>query len=80
MMNAYSQAMTWKKITDYWAEWLISENRRGNIGLFFEDEGRVLYDLSHENFITVLNLLQGKKQVWFDDEEESFRASTEEPK
>jgi len=71
--------MSWKKIIDYWAEWKIEEDRRGNIGLSLGDEERVLYDLSHENFITILNLLQGEKQVWFDDEDDSFKASDEEP-
>ena len=71
--------MSWKKVTDYWAEWKIEEDRRGNIGLSFGDDQRVLYDLSHENFITILNLLQGDKAVWFDDEDESFKASGEEP-
>jgi hypothetical protein len=72
--------MSWKKVTDYWAEWKIGADRRGNIGLSFGDEGRVLYDLSHENFITLLNLLQGEKPVWFDDEDESFKVSGEVPK
>ena len=72
--------MSWKKITDYWAEWKIEADRRGNIGISFEDNTRVLYDLSHENFITILNLLQGEKPVWFDDADESFRASSEVPK
>lgn len=72
--------MSWKKVTDYWAEWKIEVDRRGNIGLSFGDDTRVLYDLSHENFITILNLLQGDKTIWFDDEGESFKASSEEPK
>jgi hypothetical protein len=71
--------MSWKRITDYWAEWKIEEDRRGNIALSFGEEERVLYDLSHENFITILNLLQGDKAVWFDDEDESFKASDGEP-
>jgi hypothetical protein len=71
--------MSWKRITDYWAEWKIEEDRRGNIGLSFGEEERVFYDLSHENFVTILNLLQGGKQVWFDDEDDSFKASDEEP-
>ncbi|HOO53511.1 MAG TPA: hypothetical protein PLX30_04665 [Methanothrix sp.] len=72
--------MSWKRITDYWAEWKIEEDRRGNIGLSFGEDERVFYDLSHENFISILNLLQGGKQVWFDDEDDSFKASDEEPK
>ena len=75
-----SRIMSWKRITDYWAEWKIGEDRKGNIGLTFEDGQRILYDLSHENFITVLNLLQGDKPVWFDDEGDSFKASNQEPK
>ncbi|HPJ85152.1 MAG TPA: hypothetical protein PLM24_08575, partial [Methanothrix sp.] len=71
--------MSWKRITDYWAEWKIEEDRRGNIGLSFGEDERVFYDLSHENFISILNLLQGGKQVWFDDEDDSFKASDEEP-
>ncbi|KUK43687.1 MAG: hypothetical protein PHO60_10370 [Methanothrix sp.] len=72
--------MSWKKVTDYWAEWKIEEDRRGNIGISFVDDQRVFYDLSHENFITILNLLQGDKPVWFDDVDESFKASGQEPK
>jgi len=72
--------MSWKKVTDYWADWKMAADRRGNIGLSFGDDKRVLYDLSHENFITILNLLQGDKTVWFDDEDESFKASSEVPK
>ncbi|HPE64357.1 MAG TPA: hypothetical protein PLQ49_09650 [Methanothrix sp.] len=72
--------MSWKRVTDYWAEWKIEEDRRGNIGLSLGDDQRVLYDLSHENFIAILNLLQGDKAVWFDDEDESFKVSGEEPR
>jgi len=57
MINGKSLIMSWKRITDYWAEWKIEEGRRGNIGLSLGDEERVLYDLSHENFISILNLL-----------------------
>ena len=35
MINGKSLIMSWKRITDYWAEWKIEEGRRGNIGLSF---------------------------------------------
>lgn len=72
--------MSWKKVTDYWAEYRIMEtDRRGVIGLNLEEDKKILYDLSHENFDAILGLLRSDMDVWYNDDDKILRACKQDP-
>ncbi len=72
--------MSWKKVTDYWAEYRFMEtDRRGIIGLHLEEDKKILYDLSHENFDAILGLLRSDMDVWYNDDDKILRACKQDP-
>lgn len=72
--------MSWKKVTDYWAEYRLMEtDRRGVIGLNLEEDKKILYDLSHENFDAILGLLRSDMDVWYNDDDKILRACKLDP-